>query len=152
MWHLLEVTVLAQLPVQGATVALRRATAENVSSIVDLLAADQLGATRDGVSTEEDLHRRGQPTRSGTAQPAPPTPRYDRHRPRSGRNSPGRPGDQRAGAAVRRRVPLSLAAASVALAGAAAGPRRVSAGPGCCCPVGRGRWTGCTRPPVPPSG
>ena len=47
--------MLARLPVQGATVALRRATAQDVSSIVDLLAADQLAAARDGVSTEEDL-------------------------------------------------------------------------------------------------
>jgi GNAT superfamily N-acetyltransferase len=49
------VTVLAQLPVQGKTVTLRRAAAEDVPAIVDLLAADQLGATRDGVSSEEDL-------------------------------------------------------------------------------------------------
>lgn len=55
MRHPQEVTVLAQLPVQGASVTLRRATAQDVPSIVDLLAADQLGATRDGVSTEEDL-------------------------------------------------------------------------------------------------
>ncbi len=48
-------TVLAQLLVQGTTIALRRATAEDVPSIVDLLAADQLGATRDGVTTDEDL-------------------------------------------------------------------------------------------------
>ena len=49
------VTVLAQLSVHGATVALRRAAAEDVPSIVDLLAADQLGVTRDGVTTDEDL-------------------------------------------------------------------------------------------------
>lgn len=49
------VTVLAQLPLQDTTVALRRATAEDVPSIVNLLAADQLGATRDGVATVEDL-------------------------------------------------------------------------------------------------
>jgi GNAT superfamily N-acetyltransferase len=49
------VTVLAQLSVHGATVALRRAAAEDVPSIVDLLAGDQLGATRDGVTTDEDL-------------------------------------------------------------------------------------------------
>ena len=47
--------VLAQLSVHGATLALRRAAAEDVPSIVDLLAADQLGATRDGVTTDEDL-------------------------------------------------------------------------------------------------
>ncbi len=49
------VTVLAQLPVQGKTVTLRRAAEEDVPAIVDLLAADQLGATRDGVSCDEDL-------------------------------------------------------------------------------------------------
>ncbi len=48
-------TVLAQLPVQGKTVTLRRAAAEDVPAIVGLLAADQLGATRDSVSSDEDL-------------------------------------------------------------------------------------------------
>lgn len=48
-------TVLAQLPVQGISVTLRRAAAGDVPAIVDLLAADQLGATRDGVSSKEDL-------------------------------------------------------------------------------------------------
>lgn len=52
---LVAVTVLAQLPVQGQTVTLRRAAAADVPAIVDLLAADQLGATRDGVSTDDDL-------------------------------------------------------------------------------------------------
>ncbi len=47
--------MLAQLPVQGKTVTLRRAAAEDVPAIVRLLAADQLGATRDGVTTDEDL-------------------------------------------------------------------------------------------------
>jgi GNAT superfamily N-acetyltransferase len=46
---------MAELPVQGETVVLRRATAADVPSVVDLLAADQLGATRDGAGTEEDL-------------------------------------------------------------------------------------------------
>ena len=46
---------MAHLPVQNATLMLRRAAAEDVASIVDLLAADQLGATRDGVTTDEDL-------------------------------------------------------------------------------------------------
>ncbi|RYB88573.1 GNAT family N-acetyltransferase [Nocardioides glacieisoli] len=40
---------------QDVTVALRQATAEDVPSIVNLLAADQLGATRDGVTTDDDL-------------------------------------------------------------------------------------------------
>lgn len=48
-------TMLAQLPLQGATVALRRATTEDVAMIVDLLAADQLGSSRDGITTDEDL-------------------------------------------------------------------------------------------------
>jgi hypothetical protein len=34
---------------------MRRAEARDVPAIVDLLAADQLGATRDGVRTAEDL-------------------------------------------------------------------------------------------------
>jgi len=37
------------------SVTLRRAAAGDVPAIVDLLAADQLGATRDGVSSKEDL-------------------------------------------------------------------------------------------------
>ena len=48
-------TVLAQLPLRGTTVALRRAAAADVPAIVELLAADQLGATRDGISSDEDL-------------------------------------------------------------------------------------------------
>jgi GNAT superfamily N-acetyltransferase len=49
------VIVLAQLRVQGKTVMLRRAAAADVPAIVGLLANDQLGATRDGVTTDEDL-------------------------------------------------------------------------------------------------
>jgi GNAT superfamily N-acetyltransferase len=55
MQHPRGVTVLAQPPLQRTTVALRRAVAEDVRSIVGLLAADQLGASRDGVTTDEDL-------------------------------------------------------------------------------------------------
>lgn len=47
--------MLAQLSLQGATVVLRPATAQDVPAIVDLLASDQLGATRDGITTDEDL-------------------------------------------------------------------------------------------------
>ena len=36
---------------------LRRATASDVPSIVGLVAADQLGARRDGIDTDEDLQR-----------------------------------------------------------------------------------------------
>jgi GNAT superfamily N-acetyltransferase len=55
MRHPGGVTVSAQLPVPGATLALRRAVAADVPAIVDLLAADQLGATRDGVADDDDL-------------------------------------------------------------------------------------------------
>lgn len=47
--------MLARLPLQGTTVVLRRAAAQDVASIVDLLVADQPGASRDGVTTDEDL-------------------------------------------------------------------------------------------------
>jgi GNAT superfamily N-acetyltransferase len=49
-------SVLAHLPLPQATVVLRRAIAQDIPAIVGLLAADQLGATRDGVATDEDLH------------------------------------------------------------------------------------------------
>ncbi len=52
--RLVTVTVLAELPVQGQTVVLREAVADDVPSIVELLAADQLGAVRDGISGQED--------------------------------------------------------------------------------------------------
>lgn len=45
-------TVPVELPVQGATVVLREAVADDVPVIVDLLAADQLGATRDGIASQ----------------------------------------------------------------------------------------------------
>lgn len=47
-------TELARLPLQGTTVLLRRATAADVPAIVGLLAADQLGAARDGATTSEE--------------------------------------------------------------------------------------------------
>ncbi len=47
--------MLVQLLLQGTTVELRRAAAQDVASIVDLLAADQLGATRDGVTSDAEL-------------------------------------------------------------------------------------------------
>jgi len=47
--------VLGQLPVLGSTVVLREAVAEDVPALVQLLAADQLGSTRDGISTAADL-------------------------------------------------------------------------------------------------
>jgi hypothetical protein len=48
-------SLLAQLPVLGSTVPLREAVAEDVPALVQLLAADQLGITRDGISTAADL-------------------------------------------------------------------------------------------------
>ena len=48
-------SVLAKLPVQGSTVVLRQASVRDVPAIVELLAADQIGATRDGVTTDMDL-------------------------------------------------------------------------------------------------
>lgn len=44
-----------QLPVSGSNVLLRRATVDDVPVIVRLLAADQLGAARDGITDPEDL-------------------------------------------------------------------------------------------------
>ena len=46
---------LATLELGTSTVVLRRAEVGDVPAIVDLLAADQLGATRDGVNAAEDL-------------------------------------------------------------------------------------------------
>jgi len=50
---LVTVSALAKLPVQG--VVLREAVVEDVPAIVELLAADQLGATRDGITNDADL-------------------------------------------------------------------------------------------------
>jgi GNAT superfamily N-acetyltransferase len=52
-----HVDVLTVVDLGSSSVVLRRATARDVPAIVDLLAADQLGATRDGVRTPEDLAR-----------------------------------------------------------------------------------------------
>jgi GNAT superfamily N-acetyltransferase len=46
---------LAELPVQGSRVMLEEAVVGHVPAIVALLAADQLGATRDGLAGEADL-------------------------------------------------------------------------------------------------
>jgi GNAT superfamily N-acetyltransferase len=46
---------LATIELGGSTVVLRRAEAGDIPAIVDLLAADQLGAARDGVNTAQDL-------------------------------------------------------------------------------------------------
>ena len=47
--------VLATLDLGSASVVLRRAEGDDLAAIVGLLAADQLGATRDGASTAGDL-------------------------------------------------------------------------------------------------
>lgn len=47
--------MLATVDLGSSVAVLRRAEARDVPAIVDLLAADQLGATRDGVRTAEDL-------------------------------------------------------------------------------------------------
>lgn len=47
--------MLTELAVHGSTVLLRQATAEDVPTIVELLAADQLGATRDVAADADDL-------------------------------------------------------------------------------------------------
>jgi GNAT superfamily N-acetyltransferase len=49
------VVVLATVDLGTSVAAVRRAEARDVPAVVDLLAADQLGATRDGVRTAEDL-------------------------------------------------------------------------------------------------
>jgi GNAT superfamily N-acetyltransferase len=46
---------LTVVNLDSSSVVLRRARADDIPAIVDLLAADQLGATRDGVRTPEDL-------------------------------------------------------------------------------------------------
>jgi len=50
-----QVEILATLDLDPDRVTLRRARAGDLPAIVGLLAADQLGATRDGVSCAEDL-------------------------------------------------------------------------------------------------
>jgi GNAT superfamily N-acetyltransferase len=46
---------LATIELGTSTVVLRRAEADDIPALVGLLAADQLGATRDGVTTDQDL-------------------------------------------------------------------------------------------------
>jgi len=53
--HTGQVTVLATVDLGSSAAVVRRAEARDVPAIVDLLAADQLGATRDGVRTPADL-------------------------------------------------------------------------------------------------
>jgi len=63
------VSVRAELPVEDLTVVLREAAAQDVPAIVQLLAADQLGAAGDGAPPTQTaaLHARvrSDPQRSG---------------------------------------------------------------------------------------
>jgi GNAT superfamily N-acetyltransferase len=63
-------TVLETLGLGSQDVVLRRAAAGDLPALVDLLAADQLGATRDGVRTPEDLAAYQAAFRSIDADPA----------------------------------------------------------------------------------
>jgi GNAT superfamily N-acetyltransferase len=63
-------TDLATLELGTSTVVLRRAEAGDIPAIVALLAADQLGATRDGVYTAADLAAYQQAFRAIDADPA----------------------------------------------------------------------------------
>jgi ribosomal protein S18 acetylase RimI-like enzyme len=49
------VEILETLELASSSVVLRRAESSDLPAIVELIAADQLGATRDGVKTPEDL-------------------------------------------------------------------------------------------------
>ena len=46
---------LASIELGTSTVVLRRAEADDIPALVGLLAADQLGAARDGVTSDQDL-------------------------------------------------------------------------------------------------
>jgi GNAT superfamily N-acetyltransferase len=63
------VSELTTVELGGSTVVLRRAAASDVPAIVDLLAADPIGATRDGVHTAEDLTAYEQAFRAIDADP-----------------------------------------------------------------------------------
>lgn len=54
-WQTGDVRILATLDLGLSCVVVRRAEADDVPAIIDLIAADQLGATRDGVRTAADL-------------------------------------------------------------------------------------------------
>jgi GNAT superfamily N-acetyltransferase len=64
------VDVLTVVDLGSSSVVLRRATAQDLPAIVNLLATDQLGATRDGVRTPEDLARYQQAFRAIDDDPA----------------------------------------------------------------------------------
>jgi GNAT superfamily N-acetyltransferase len=62
--------LLTVLPLGSSRVTLRRAAEPDLPAIVGLLAADQLGATRDGVNTPEDLAAYQRAFRAIDADPA----------------------------------------------------------------------------------
>lgn len=61
---------LATIELGTSTVVLRRAEADDIPALVGLLAADQLGATRDGVTTDQDLAAYQRAFRTIDADPA----------------------------------------------------------------------------------
>ena len=63
-------TLPVPLPVAGAEVVLREAVVGDVPAIVALLAADELGATRDGADGEADLQPYLRAFQAVTADPA----------------------------------------------------------------------------------
>jgi GNAT superfamily N-acetyltransferase len=62
--------VLRTLDLNSSPVVLRRARADDLAAIVDLIAADQLGATRDGIRDAADLAAYRQAFRVIDADPA----------------------------------------------------------------------------------
>jgi len=64
------VSTLAAVDLRGETVVLRRARADDVAAIVALLAADELGAARDGVRDAGDLAAYAAAFRAIDADPA----------------------------------------------------------------------------------
>jgi GNAT superfamily N-acetyltransferase len=65
-----HVDVLKALELGPSSVVLRRARADDVPAIVTLIAADQLGAARDGANTAEDLIAYQQAFRAIDSDPA----------------------------------------------------------------------------------
>ena len=62
--------VLKTLDLDSSSVVLRRAEADDLPAIVDLIAADQLGAARDGIRTPADLAAYQEAFRAIDADPA----------------------------------------------------------------------------------
>jgi GNAT superfamily N-acetyltransferase len=64
------VDALAEIGLGDDSVALRRARREDIPALIELIAADQLGATRDGVRDEADLKAYEQAFEAISADPA----------------------------------------------------------------------------------